>query len=107
MAESIEEKAAADHCISDQREFFSLISKTIMAAANITELDNRLSSEIREIREEHQEFQKTLTPVLEAYKKGLTLKSKLGTIAIFYVGAMLLFPQLSPSSILSVIKILL
>lgn len=107
MLESTGEKKIADQCMSEQREFFSIVSKAISAAANITEVDNRLSAEIREIRDDHKEFQATLTPVLEAYKKGLTLKSKAGTVAIFYVGAMLLFPQLSPSSILSVIKMLI
>jgi len=107
MQESTDERRAAEHCMNEQREFFSDVSKAIRAAALIGEVDTRLSSEIREIRNSHEEFQKTLKPVLDAYKKGLTLKSKLGTIAICYVAAMTFFPQFSPSSVLSVIKLLL
>jgi len=107
MPESIDDKVHAEKCMAEQREFFSNVAKAISAAASIGELDTRLSSEIREIRSNHEEFQKTLKPVLDAYQKGMTLKSKLGTVAMFYVGAMLLFPQLSPTSILSVIKMLL
>lgn len=107
MSEPIDEKSLAERCLNEQREFFALVSKAIMAAASVTEVDNRLSSAIREMREEHAEFQKTLTPVLKAYEKGLTLKSKLGTIAMIYIAIMFLFPNLSPNAIFSLIKVLL
>ncbi len=108
MQESTDaEKKAAERCMNEQKEFFSNVSKAIAVAVSVTELDTRLSSEIREIRDSNADFQRSLKPVLEAYQKGLTLKSKLGTIAMCYVAAMALFPQLSPTSILSVIKMLL
>ena len=107
MRETTEEKVKAENCMAEQREFFALVSKAMIAAAQITELDTRLSTEIREIRSTHEEFQKTLKPVLDAYAKGMTIKSKAGTIAIGYVVAMALFPQLSPSSIVGVMKMIL
>jgi hypothetical protein len=107
MLGSTDEKHAAEICMNEQREFLSTVAKAVKAAADIGELDNRLSSEIREIRETNAEFRKELKPVLDAYQKGMTLKSKVGTIAICYVCAIVLFPQLSPTSILSVIKMLL
>lgn len=107
MQELTDEKKSAEACMAEQRAFFSDVSKAIRAAAMINEVDNRLSAEIREIKQDQKDFQETLKPVLEAYKKGLTLKSKLGTLAIGYIFAMFLFPQLSPSSVLSVLKLLL
>jgi len=114
MPEKTEGKNSVEVCLDEQRKLFSSIAKVVETASQVVEMDNRLSAEIREVRSNQEtfqksqiEFQKTLQPVLDAYQKGMTLKSKVGTIAICYVFAIVLFPPLSPTSILSVIKMLL
>jgi small-conductance mechanosensitive channel len=114
MRDSTEDAAkSAEQCMSEQREFFSLVSKALVVAAKVTEVENRMSAEMRELRTQidttnknFSELQEGLKPVLEAYKKGMSIKSRLGNLALGYVVAIILFPQLAPTSILSVLKLL-
>lgn len=109
MADSTGDKPA-DDCSSMQQDFLRAFRKHLEDSARIDNLDNRvteLKKEHDEFREKFTDFMEKLQPVHEAYLKGMTLKSKFGTFAIGYVVLMALFPQISPSSIISVIKLLL
>ena len=109
MADLTGEKAQ-DDCSTMQQDFLRAFRKHLEDSARIDNLDNRvteLKKEHDEFREKFTDFMEKLQPVHEAYLKGMTLKSKFGTIAIAYVIIMALFPQLSPSSLISVIKLLL
>lgn len=109
MADSTGEKVQ-DDCANMQQDFLRAFRKHLEDSARIDNLDNRvteLKKEHDEFRDKFTSFMEKLQPVHDAYLKGMTLKSKAGTIAIGYVILMALFPQLSPSSIISVIKLLL
>lgn len=104
------EDVTASECSNMQKDFLIAFRRHLEDSARIDNIDNRVS----ELKKEHDEFRATFTdfmvklqPVHEAYLKGMTLKSKAGTIAIAYVVAMVLFPQLSPYAILSAIKLIL
>lgn len=99
-----------DECANMQRDFLIAFRRHLEDSARIDNIDNR----VNELKREHDEFRATFTdfmvklqPVHEAYLKGMTLKSKAGTIAMAYIVLMVLFPQLSPSSILSIVKMIL
>jgi uncharacterized protein YllA (UPF0747 family) len=70
--------------------------------------------ELIEVRRENakaaanfKEFQEELKPVLDAFHRGLTLKSKIGTFAIGYTVMIAVFPQVQPRVILeSLIKLM-
>lgn len=109
MAGLTEEKSQ-DDCANMQQDFLRAFRKHLEDSARIDNLDTRvteLKKEHDEFREKFTDFMEKLQPVHEAYLKGMTLKSKFGTFAIVYVVLMALFPQLSPSSIISVVKVLL
>lgn len=109
MSDMREDQSAGD-CTNMQRDFLIAFRKHLEDSARIDNLDNRvtdLKKEHDEFRDKFTGFMEKLQPVHEAYLKGMTIKSKAGTIAIGYVVLMALFPQVSPSSIVSVIKVLL
>lgn len=109
MADTTEGKPK-DDCASMQEDFLRAFRKHLEDSARIDNLDNRvteLKKEHDEFRDKFTSFMEKLQPVHDAYLKGMTLKSKAGSIAIGYVVLMALFPQLSPSSIISVVKLLL
>ena len=97
-------------CSDMQKEFLIAFRRHLEDSARIDNIDNRVSElkkEHDEFREKFSNFVEKLQPVHESYLKGMTLKSKAGTLSIAYIVAMALFPQLSPSSILSLIKIII
>jgi len=97
-------------CTNMQRDFLVAFRRHLEDSARIDNIDNRVSElkkEHDEFREKFSNFVEKLQPVHDAYLKGMTIKSKAGTLAITYVVAMALFPQLSPSSILSLIKLMI
>lgn len=109
MQDSRDDQTAGE-CSNMQKDFLIAFRRHLEDSARIDNIDNRVS----ELKKEHDEFRATFTdfmvklqPVHDAYLKGMTIKSKVGTIAIAYVVLMSLFPQLSPSSIISVIKLVL
>lgn len=109
MADTTEGKPK-DDCASMQEDFLRAFRKHLEDSARIDNLDNRVT----ELKKEHDEFRKTFTgfmeklePVHAAYLKGMTLKAKIGNIAIAYVVISIIFPQFSPSAIISAIKLLL
>ena len=66
--------------------------------------------ELIEVRRENakaaanfEEFKEELKPVLDAFHKGLTLKSKIGTIAIGYTIIIAVFPQAQPQAIMAIL----
>ena len=109
MAGTTDEKPL-DDCVGMQQDFLRAFRKHLEDSARIDNLDNRvteLKKEHDEFRQKFTDFMEKLQPVHDAYLKGMTLKSKFGTFAMIYIVVMSLFPQLSPSSIISVIKLLL
>lgn len=101
---------SAGECSNMQRDFLIAFRRHLEDSARIDNIDNRvteLKKEHDEFREKFSNFMEKLQPVHEAYLKGMTIKSKAGTAAIAYVVAMALFPQLSPSSIVSLIKLVI
>lgn len=112
MADSTGDQSG-DECTNLQKQFLIAFRAHTDVAVKVEALTVRMDTHekihtaFEDKHAEFLEFQETLKPVLEAYQKGMTIKSRLGTIAMFYLGAMFMFPQLSPTSILSVIKMLL
>lgn len=105
----LREGTTDNECSSIQRDFLLAFRRHLEDSARIDGIDSRVT----ELKKEHDEFRgkfsafmDQLQPVHEAYLKGMTLKSKAGTVAIIYIVAMALFPQLSPSSVVSVIKLI-
>lgn len=117
-----------DDCVTLQHEFLLAFREHMRDSARLDNLDSR----IIELKKEQDEFRgdfmslmnnvkveqdsskkkldefiENLQPVHDAYLKGMTLKSKMGNIAIGYLVVVALFPQLSPSSLINVIKLLL
>jgi len=104
------EDQASNECSNMQRDFLIAFRRHLEDSARIDNIDNRvteLKKEHDEFREKFSNFMEKLQPVHDAYLKGMTLKSKAGTAAIAYVAAMALFPQLSPSAIVSLIKVVI
>ena len=109
MQDSREDQPASE-CSNMQKDFLIAFRRHLEDSARIDNIDNRVSElkkEHDEFREKFSNFVEKLQPVHEAYLKGMTIKSKAGTLAITYVVAMTLFPQLSPTSILSLIKMII
>jgi len=109
MADSTGDQSAGE-CSDLQKQFLIAFREHANVAVKVDSLIIRVDKLEKihvEFEEKHTEFMEKLQPVHDAYLKGMTLKSKAGTAAIVYVIAMLLFPQLSPSSIVSVIKLLI
>ena len=109
MQNSREEQPESD-CSNMQKDFLIAFRKHLEDSARIDNIDNRISElkkEHDEFREKFSDFVEKLQPVHEAYLKGMTVKSKAGTVSIAYIVVMALFPQFSPSSILSLIKMMI
>lgn len=109
MQDSREDQPASE-CSNMQKDFLIAFRRHLEDSARIDNIDNRVSElkkEHDEFREKFSNFVEKLQPVHDAYLKGMTIKSKAGTVSIAYVVAMALFPQLSPSSILSLIKMMI
>lgn len=118
---SEEKRRMQDQCIEDQRKFLAgyqqmLLSINEHAAkieqnrASIENVEIRLSKELNLIRQDHQSIMTMLSqlqPILDAYKKGMSLKSKLGTIAIGYIILQIVFSKISHDQIISIIKLAL
>lgn len=123
MQESTDGKQLDNRCMDEQREFLKIVSELVVKYSNVQsvvdEVDSRLTKEIREIREENKEVRKDMAaidlkltsnheemkPMLAAYEKGMTIKSKLGNIAMAYIMLSFLFPKISPSAIIGLIKL--
>jgi len=85
-----------DKCMQDQREFLAVFTESIAnyvdCLQRIDEIGATHRKDVSDLRIEHKEamkeiaaFKKDFTPVLDAFHRGLTLKSRVGTIAIIYV----------------------
>lgn len=122
MQEPSEEKRRMqDQCIEDQRKFLAGYQQMLLSinehAAKIEQnrlsienVEGRLSKELNLIRQDHQSIMTMLSqlqPILDAYKKGMSIKSKLGTIAIAYIVLQIVFSKISNDQIISLIKLAL
>ena len=104
--------------MAEQREFLAVFAKSIAnyvdCMQRIDEIGATHRKDVSDLRDEHKEamkeiaaFKTDFTPVLEAFHKGLTLKSKAGTIAIIYVLISFMIPSLTPHELFNYIKGLL
>lgn len=118
--------ASNEECMKQQFEFLGLAQKTMIDFAhlktvvegiservtrvekNVHEMDTSFTKELSSMKDTQKtlvdDFDKKYGPVLEAYNKGKTTWSKAGTAAIVYVFLTFLVPQISPPSILPILK---
>lgn len=116
---SEEKRRMQDQCIEDQRKFLAgyqqmLISINEHAAKieqnrlSIENVENRLGKELNLIRQDHQSIMLMLSqlqPILDAYKKGMSIKSKLGTVAIVYIIIQFIFSKITHDQLVELIKL--
>jgi len=114
-----EKRRMQDQCIEDQRKFLAgyqqmLLSINEHAAkieqnrASIENVEVKLSKELIVIQQDHKNIMTMLAqlqPILDAYKKGMTIKSKLGTIAIAYIVLQFILSKISHDQLISIIKL--
>lgn len=116
---SEEKRRMQDQCIEDQRNFLAgyqqmLLSINEHAAkieqnrASIENVEIKLSKELIVIQQDHKNIMTMLTqlqPILDAYQKGMSIKSKLGTIAIAYIILQFIFSRISHEQLIQIIKL--
>jgi hypothetical protein len=119
---SEEKRRTQDQCIEDQRKFLAGYQQMLLSinehAAKIEQnrasIENvgvqqeKLGKELDLIRQDHQSIMsmlKQLQPILDAYQKGMSIKSKLGTIAIAYIILQFILSKISHDQLISIIKL--
>ena len=116
---SEEKRRTQDQCIEDQRKFLTVYQQMLISInehaakieqnrASIENVEIKLSKELTIIQQDHKNIMTMLTqlqPILDAYKKGMSIKSKLGTIAIAYIILQFILSKISHDQLISIIKL--